>query len=161
MPAIVDKIPTMADEQLLNLFKNAIRMLSKSNNSDAQVVVGAIGQEWKKRLDLARIGVYSPDTPNIGMLATLGYHVGSVAGEKTSIRRKILAYVLEKELPLVGSPAYTHEWGSPTSPKRYEKLIKFFYGHLNNKAHAENAQAIIEWSEDLEWVQSNYAHLAS
>jgi hypothetical protein len=160
MPGLINKIPTMSDEQLLNLFKNAIRLLSKSNSTDAQLVITTVGQEWKKRLDLARTGMYSPQTPDIGMLATLGYHVGSVNGEKTPIRRKILAHLLEGELPMVSSAAYTDGWGAPNSGKRYEKLIHFFGSHLNNKAHADNSQAIIEWAEDLDWVQNNYAHLA-
>jgi len=160
MSDITKKIPKLADDELLNLFKNAVRLLSKSENTPALEVVNAVGKEWKKRLELARAGKYSPATPDIGMLATLGYRVGSVNGEKTAIRRKILAHIMEGELPFVGSPAYTDEWGVPNSSKRYQKLTRVFGGNLNNKAHVDNAQAIIEWSEDLEWVQNKYHHLA-
>jgi hypothetical protein len=67
---------------------------------------------------------------------------------------------MEGELPMVGSPAYRDEWGTPKSPKRYQKLIHFFEGQLNNSANAEKPQAMIEWAEDREWAQQNYAHLA-
>ena len=94
------------------------------------------------------------------MLATLGYRVGAINGEKTEIRRQIFTQLIEGELPMVCSPDYANEWGKPNSSKRFQKLVHFFYGHLNNRAHVNNAKAMIEWAEDLEWVQKNYAHLA-
>jgi hypothetical protein len=150
----------MSDEELLNLFTNAIVKLTNEPNAAASSVKAAVEREWKKRLDRARKGRYSPVTPQIGMLATLGYRVGKVNGEKGSVRRKILAHVIEGELPMVGSPAYTDEWGTPRSQERYRKLIHFFDGQLNNSANAEKPQAMIEWAEDREWVQQTYGHLA-
>jgi hypothetical protein len=95
------------------------------------------------------------------MLATLGYHVGSVSGERTSVRRKILSRVLEEQLPMVGSPAYTYEWGTPNSAKRYQKLVHVFESQINNPANHNKPnmeKAMIEWREDLEWVRKTYEH---
>jgi hypothetical protein len=87
-----------------------------------------------------------------------------VNGEKTPIRRQVLKLVLEQlQLPIVGSPAYTDEWGEPNSSKRYEKLIRFLESQLSNPGNINRPnmeKAMIEWAEDLEWVQRNYAHLA-
>jgi hypothetical protein len=47
----------MNDEQLLQLFKNANRMLLKGPNAKAESAIAAIESEWKKRLDLARAGI--------------------------------------------------------------------------------------------------------
>jgi len=159
MPAIVTKIPTMKDDDLLNLFHNASQMLSKGQNVDAESVIVAIDREWTARLNRARAGRYSAQTPAIGMLSTLGYHVGTVQGEKTPIRRQILKYLLERQLPMVGSPAYTDEWGAPNSRERYQKLVRFLESFINSPQQQDNAAAIIMWSEDLEWVQTTYAHL--
>ena len=126
MPKITAQIPKMSDDELFNLFKNAIRLLAKDENDAARSVINAIGREWQKRLERARAGKYSPETPQVGMLATLGYHVGQVSGEPMAVRRKILAHLMEERLPFVGSPAYTDEWGSPKSRKRYHKLVDFF-----------------------------------
>ena len=152
----------MNDKELLQLFKNANRMLSKGPNVQADSAIAAIECEWKNRLDLARSGLYKYEQPQIGMLATLGYHVGNTEGEPTPIRRMILKNLLERQLPIVESPAYTDEWGPPNSPTRYWKLVRFLGGQLSNPRN-ENApnmgKAMIEWSEDLEWVEKSFSHL--
>ena len=152
----------MKDTELLQLFKNANRILLKGPNDRADSVIAEIEQEWKKRLQLARAGKYVPKPPSEGMLATLGYHVGDTAGEKPQIRRLILKQLMERQLPLVQSPAYTDEWGTPNSSKRYWKLVRFMGGQLNNPRHtnARNMdRAMIEWSEDLDWIKTTFAHL--
>jgi hypothetical protein len=164
MSMVIEKIPKMSDEDLLNLFRNAAKSLTKSPNHEAASVIKVIGNEWTKRLDQARAGTSSTERPNDGMLATLGYRVGSVNGEKTPIRRKILELILEQlQLPIVGSPAYTDEWGDPNSSKRYNKLVRFLESQLTNPSNINRpnmGKAMIEWAEDLEWVQTKYAHLA-
>lgn len=95
MPSIVSKIPIMTDEDLLNLFRNAIAKCTQGPNEAAQLVKVAVEREWKNRLDRARAGNVSVASPNVGLLATLGYRVGSVKGEKTSIRRMILHTLLK------------------------------------------------------------------
>lgn len=157
---IVQRIPKMSDEELLNLFKNAVRMLSNSANAEAESVLAAVAKEWKLELDGAVAGQFFTERPTKGMLHELGYRVGQ-EGEKTPIRRQILKRVIELELPLVSSPAYTHEWGTPNSSKRYWKLTRFLEGQLSNPAYREMEKAMIEWFEDLEWVKKTYAHLAS
>jgi hypothetical protein len=87
-----------------------------------------------------------------------------VNGEKTAIRRQILELLLEQlQLPIVSSPAYTDEWGEPNSSKRYNKLVRFLESQLTNPSNLNRPnmeKAMIEWAEDLEWVQKKYAHLA-
>lgn len=165
MSMVIEKIPKMSDEDLLILFHNAAKSLSKEPNLEAASVIKAIGNEWTKRLDHARAGTRSTERPNDGMLATLGYRVGSVNGEKTPIRRQILELLLEQlQLPIVGSPAYTDEWGEPKSSKRYKKLVRFLESQLTNPSNINRPnmeKAMIEWAEDLEWVQKNYAQLAN
>jgi hypothetical protein len=160
---IMEKIPKMNDEELLALFRNAISKLSTDLKGAAESIIDGVEHEWKKRLHRARAGRYLAARPSDGMLATLGYRVGNVSGEKTPNRRLILKLLLERQLPMVGSPAYTDEWGAPNSSKRYEKLTRFLGSQLNNPANCNRPnmeKAMIEWGEDLEWVQRTYAHLA-
>jgi hypothetical protein len=160
MLKILSAVPTMSDSQLLNLFKNAAQRISKGANADAESALAAVECEWKQRLERARDGEIVAERPSKGMLQELGYKVGE-NGERTQVRRQILALLLEREVPLVGSPAYTDEWGTPNSPKRYWKLVRFFESQLTNPAHRKMEKATIEWREDLEWVRRNYEHLAS
>jgi hypothetical protein len=88
MSMIIQKIPNMNDEDLLILFQNAAKSLSKGPVLEAASVIKAIGSEWTIRLDRARAGTRTAERPNDGMLATLGYRVGSLNGEKTPVRRK-------------------------------------------------------------------------
>jgi hypothetical protein len=157
MQKIIENIPTMSDEQLLNVFNNAIRKLAKNAAADAEAVVAAVEREWELRMERVQVGLLA-ERPTKGMLHELGYKVGEY-GEAAPIRRMILKHVLERELPLVSSPAYTKEWGAPNSPQRYRKLVRFLEGQLSNPAYHNMARAMIEWSEDLEWVQRNYASL--
>lgn len=60
----------------------------------------------------------------------------------------------------MSSPAYVDEWGLALSSKRYSKLTQFLESQLTNPAHHYMERAMIEWAEDLEWVQKHYAHLA-
>jgi hypothetical protein len=157
--AIIPIIPKLRDDQLLNLFINATRILSARPDVEARRVILAIEHEWKRRLDRARAGKYLPQNPKIGMLGTLGYHVGAVQGAKTTIRRQILKHVLEGQLPMVGSPAYTDEWGSPNSQKRYLKLsrvLESFLRDKNNNERPNMEKAMLEWREDLEWLRHTY-----
>jgi hypothetical protein len=161
MPTIVELIPRMTDRELLNVFENATRKLSENKNvAAAESALSAIESEWKKRLDGARAKPHRQDSPSVGMLATLGYRVGATNGETKAARRRILKHVLEGHLPLVSSPGYTDEWGLPNSTKRYSKLIQFLESQLNNPANREHERAMIEWSEDLDWVQQNCPHLS-
>ena len=48
------------------------------------------------------------------------------------------------------------------SPKRYWKLVRFLESQISNPRNnnAPNMEkAMIEWSEDLEWVRRTFSHL--
>ncbi len=156
MNKIVNKIPSLEDAELIQMFKNAMRVLSKGENAQAELVKVAIEQEWKRRVERAQAGGPSWERPTKGMLHELGYHVGE-NGERREIRRRILKHVLEGELPLVSSIAYTLEWGSPGTKQRYWKLTRFLEGQIANRAYEYMEKAIIEWSEDLDWVREPYS----
>jgi len=161
MANIIDRIPGMTDEDILVLFQNAINKLSDTRMHEAAAnTLSAIEREWQSRSLHSRARTERYESPTTGMLANLGYHVGSTNGQTAAVRRRILKHVLERQLPLVSSFRYTDEWGPPNSPKRYSKLSQFLANQLTNPANRAKTRAIMEWSEDLDWMQQNYQHLA-
>jgi hypothetical protein len=158
--SVEERIRTMTDQQLLNLFGNATKQLVEGKELEkAENVLSAIESEWKARLDDVRIKPDRTGSPSVGMLATLGYRVGAKNGETKAARRRILKHVLERVLPLVDSLEYTMQWGLPNSVKRYSKLVQFLQSQLTNPANSEHGRAVLEWNEDLDWVQHTYGHL--
>jgi hypothetical protein len=151
----------LSDAELFGLFKNANRMLSRGPNIQVDSVIAEIEREWKNRSKMVRAGVHEYTSPQEGMLATLGYHVGNQNGERTPVRCLILKQVIERELPLVQSPAYTDEWGPPKSSKRYHKLVRVIESQLSNSRHnsmPNMERSMIEWSEDLEQIPVDFTH---
>src|SRR5690242_11538479 len=114
-PAVLQNLDGRSEADLLIIFTNCARLLAKGPSENAQLVVAAVEKEWQRRAQ-----VWSGDArPNEGMLSALGYHVGN-NGESLAVRRRILRHVIEGELPIVGSVAYTSEWGGPGTQTRFE-----------------------------------------
>jgi len=159
--SILDKIANMNDNDLQQLYLNAIEIISKNkpNKSQAKEVLQTISDEWAHRLRECKKGDYKPSYPKEGMLAFLGYHVGQ-NGTKTKIRHKILDFIIHKDLPLVQSPAYSFEWGGPLSNKRYKKLLRTLKSLSESKEGLSNMEkAIIEWREDIDYIVNQYGEL--
>lgn len=155
---VISGIPLKNDNELLKLYKNAVRLISNDRFPDAPAVIECIEEEWGNRLAQAKDGDYRATTPNIGMLKSMGYAVGE-SGEKTPIRRFILDKIMTANLPIVGSPAYTFEWGDKDSTKRYKKLhrtIQSFISGAITRNQPNWEKAIIEWQEDLDFIEEEY-----
>lgn len=156
---VLEKIPSMSDIEISRLFSNAIAMLAKDKgNGPATMALAAIEEEWRRRSELGRQGKYKSGRPEMGMLSFLGYHVGHVNGEKPVVRRRILMFAFEGELPFVQSPMYMDEWGQPRSSKRYWKLVRSleaFKYDAENRKQPNMEKAIMEWEADLQWLREN------
>jgi hypothetical protein len=155
-PVILDRLQSKNDEDLLNIFKNCMRVLAGGPNEEASLVIEGLQREWERRVSRS---TYTIVRPNVGMLAELGYRVGN-NGERLSVRRQILKHVVERGLPVVGSVAYTAEWGKPKTRERVQKLTNFFVGMIENaRGNPDMTTAVAHWEADLEWVQEQYGHL--
>ena len=154
---IVKKTPDLNDQELLKLFKNASRYKREGKRTaEASRILSAISAEWKRRLEAAERGYYKATLPKIGMLRTLGYSVGE-NGVKTKLRREILDYIMEGPLPIVESPAYTFEWGEPLTNTRFHKLTRSLRAFIDGAENREGMEkSMIEWMEDLEYLESMY-----
>ena len=150
-------IQTLTEDSYANLlqrFMNAVSWIAQERQVDlAKKMVSAIQEEWKRRRTLRDTFVCF-DRPEVGMLAALGYHVGHIQGQPSRIRRQILKYILEGELPMVHSANYTDEWGEPNSSTRYWKLVRFLQNNIeSNQTKLDMKLAVKQWSEDLLWVE--------
>ncbi len=155
---ILSSIPNMDDQKLTRLLVNAQKLLLKNpENGDAVVVMGAIQTEWERRLQMFEAGNYKASTPEQGILSVIGYKVGN-EGEKPTVRRKLLDYILTSDLPPVGSPAYMAEWGQKRSATRYRKLHRVIRVLASSGATLGNMdKAVIEWEDDLIYLEQKWA----
>jgi len=151
MTGIVAKIPSMDDNKLMTLFKNAHRE-NKKGNPNALAVLGAIQDEWRSRIQRARSGNYKATMPKKGMLSAFGYSVGA-SGVVRNKRLELLDLIFESDLPIVGSPAYTIEWGEKSSKERYLRMHRTLIGLVNSNKNFESMeQAVDDWVSDLKYV---------
>ena len=158
---VLKVIPTLDDNRLYQLFLNALKLKDTEKEDEANLVLNGIQKEWKRRKEAFVEGKYKSSLPKMGMLATLGYHVGETQGVKKKFRQEILKYIVTEELPLVQSPAYTLEWGEKNTCKRLKKLSNslsaFIYdAQQGYKANSNFDMAIMDWSDDLEFLKENF-----
>ena len=150
----------MSDNELSKLFTNALELIHNKKMVDsAQQVLEAIEVEWSKRLEAYKDGEYKADTPEKGVLKTLGYRVGNdgVSSEK---RKMLIDYLLNQQLPPVGSPAHMAEWGEPSSKQRYRKahrVIQVLKSSASTLGYMDKAAK--EWAEDLDYMEKTWGHL--
>ena len=151
------------DNALLVMYQNCIRAIFENTKfaQQAKLQMVEICNIWECRLNSAKIGNYKADTPETGILKTVGYHVGN-SGEKRARRQKILDFVMSSRLPPVGSPAYMLEWGEPYSKERYRKLHRVLTVFRSGGLHdARREEACRHWGEDLEYIESKWRDLIS
>ena len=75
---VIEKIPSMSDNELSRLFANVMDFIDKKKQLDDAVrVKEAIQQEWQRRLNAFEQGKYKAETPEKGVLSTIGYRVGN------------------------------------------------------------------------------------
>ena len=87
MNRVIDAIPGMSDEDLMTTWQNSLRLLSRSDNRPAETVRDAVEAEWDKRAEGTQTGTDKSGPPKIGMLATLGSHVGETHSIGPATRR--------------------------------------------------------------------------
>jgi hypothetical protein len=139
-------------EKLVTLWHNA---LSYRNPRKGNIVRDIVEQEWKRReIDLhERSNGFVPET---GLLAALGYRVGSTRGLKTELRQAILTRVYYVDLPLVYSRSYMAQWGKPKSSQRRRKLTNTLIGFIESKnGQSCFEKAVRDWSEDLDYLHEH------
>jgi len=173
---IVAKLPTMKVREIMQLWKNAVTILSDekrvSMHANARAVISAIGNEWNRR----RRTPIDPDeffrwpttevgrsSGNIttdgwlveGVLQFMGYKVGKTEGLPTRLRQRILNEIFTGVIPPVFPHRYLDEWGDPGSAHRLRKLAETLAALTRNAKRRRDsimATAIEHWEQDLEFL---------
>ena len=157
---VIEKIPSMSDNELSRLFANVMDFIDKKKQLDDAVrVKEAIQQEWHRRLNAFEQGKYKAETPEKGVLSTIGYRVGN-DGLPAEKRKLLLDYLIEEILPPVGSPAHMAEWGEPETRICYMKAHRVIQVLASSgKTLGYLDKATNEWLEDLKYLEESWGHL--
>lgn len=147
----------MSDIELEQMYRNCVEAIvrDKANKAGAEKRLEEINAVWRARLSAAAAGQYKADSPETGVLKTVGYQVGG-DGLPPDARRQRLDYVMSGELPFVGSPAHMLEWGDPLSLSRYRKLHRVLAGFATS-ARSQGprmAAAADDWTQDLAYIEA-------
>lgn len=149
----------LSDGELEQMYRNCIEAITRDKviviRLAAEARLEEINAVWKERLAAAAAGHYKADSPERGVLATVGYKVGG-DGLPQGARRVRLDFVMTGELPFVGSPAHMLEWAEPRSRARYRKLHRVIAGFATS-ARSQGphmASAAEEWTEDLAYIEA-------
>jgi len=151
-------LDAMDDNKLEIMYRHCLAaiMENKPNKADAEKRIGEINAVWQKRLRAADAGDYKAESPEIGVLRTVGYRVGN-DGLATSARWALLDHVMSGVLPFVGSPAHMLEWGDADSLVRYRKLHRVIASFRTSVRNQEwLARAFDDWGEDLDYLEREW-----
>ena len=159
-PVIIEQLTT---DQQITLRRNCAKVISDGRGSEeeqktAQERIDKVNAYWEELVQFSEENQFQPHMlPAVGMMAVMGYHVGN-DGVARMRRRQILREVIEEPLPFVHTPMYMHEWGTPKSRERVDKVCSFFLGEINRPRGntRDFERAISEWEDDLEYVKRTW-----
>ena len=148
----------MSDNELSKLFTNALELIhNKKMVKDAQEVLKAIQAEWSKRLDAYNDGKYKAETPEKGVLKTLGYRVGN---DGVGIENEeYLSTICSTNNYHPWSPVHMAEWGEPSSNsyRKAHRVIQVLKSSASTLGYMDKAER--EWEEDLAYMEKTWGHL--
>ena len=135
-----------------SLIDKELRESERSRKKTLERRIAVIKTELRKRYERKELA----GTPEKGLLATMGYRVGEIAGLRSEFRRRLLSEIVEGPILWVGDWAYMSEWGSDGSKTRLHKLQRCLKAFLGNPAHDGNTRAKRDWEADLKWLETEY-----
>jgi hypothetical protein len=145
-------VPSLDFGKLITMWHNS---LSYRDPREGGLVRDIVEHEWINR-EVNLLEFSNEIVPEIGLLATLGYRVGSTRGLNSNLRQAILERVCSAELPLVFSHSYMAQWGEPDSWKRKRKLQNTLIAFIESKnGQPCFGKAVRDWSEDLVYLQEH------
>jgi hypothetical protein len=167
--------PNLEGDRLRDRLQGVFRILAKPDHAlreEAQKLRQEISCTWRIRAAQGKWfpwpttstcrggrGLRGVDWRPQGMLSVLGYRVGETEPTEQEIRRCILEYAFECDLPPVNDPAYHEEWGQPRTAQRLHKLANTL-ATLTRNAKRRNAvslaRAIHDWERDLAFLRDRY-----
>jgi hypothetical protein len=172
-------IRSMEPFDLISVWENARRILNdprkQEQHEKVATVIRGIEAEWIRRnasgnpdeyfdwpTTEARGGDGSLSLENVqksGVLGQLDYHVGRTLGQSDAYRRRTLAKIFERPIPLSLNGFKPEEWGQPGSAQRLRKMaysIAAFTRSAKRKRLSSFDEAIRHWEADLRYLHDQY-----
>jgi len=164
----------LSSSQLFEEYRDCIRRLGPKPYKVREVIKfkDAILAEWAHRriesqLDeyfhwpmtvapMGLTGIKSFNSPENGMLAAFGYHVGKTSALDTFARRTILDDIFSIQLPPLVSAQYMQEWAEPRTPTRLKKLAYTLAALTRNEKRRGLTVAPSERESDFAYLYSEY-----
>ena len=98
---------------------------------------------------------------DMGVLATMGYHVGNSSSLLPHQRREILRKAYEDYIPFV-ERNYMLKWGAPKTSTRLARIAEYLVYLITERAKAQNQDfqdnttCIADWESDLRWLKEEF-----
>lgn len=182
---MVERLHSWSGSQLAQAWLNQVKKLampercSASDLELAREMIRQIGVAWKARrtapewkADWLTVSARDPRrrsgatgieaSPDVGLLQTLGYHVGETQPVEKRLRQQILREIFDGELPPVDSPKHMQEWGEPGTEHRMRKLaltlasLNLLSDYGDQKRRLSFRRAIAEREADLQFLHEEY-----
>lgn len=98
---------------------------------------------------------------DMGVLATMGYHVGNSSSLLPHQRREILRKAYEDYIPFVEGN-YMLTWGAPKTSRRLKRIAEYLVYLITERTEAQNQDfqdnttCIADWESDLRWLKKEF-----
>jgi hypothetical protein len=174
---LIEALPRQSMGNLRQQWLNLQNMIAKiGRHKGLKHFEVALLAEWERRHHLAVTDPDHFDWPSTeagkgdgsmpfenwhseGMLAFLGYRVGTTQGVDDQVRRQILNAAFASVLPPVNDRQYLREWAGPSSAPRLRRLaneIARFARNAKRKRSANMESAISDWEDDLQYLYRQF-----
>ena len=174
---LIEALPRQSMGNLRQQWINLQAMIAKvGRQKGLKRFEAALFAEWERRHNLAVSDPDHFDWPSTeagksdgsmpfenwhseGMLAFLGYRVGTTQGVGDQIRRQILNAAFATVLPPVNDRHYLREWAGPATAPRLRRLaneIARFARNAKRKRSANMEIAIADWEDDLGYLYRQF-----
>ena len=174
---LIEALPRQSMGNLRQQWLNLQNMIAKvGRHKSLKRFETALLAEWERRHHLAVTDPDHFDWPSTeagrgdgsmpfenwhseGMLAFLGYRVGTTQGVGDQVRRQILNAAFATVLPPVNDQQYLKEWAGPSSALRLRRLayeIARFARNAKRKRSTNMENAIADWEDDLHYLYRQF-----
>jgi hypothetical protein len=169
----ISGLPRAHPTELLSLFWSCVSTTGGADSAArANKAISALEREWQRRSQASEYFVWprsfvppgsgtldTVDAPDRGIFSALGYRVGKVQGQPTSVRHFVLDYIFFRTLPPLNGPLYMQKWAKPETPRRLQSMAYFLARtswNAQRRTRQDLTQAISDWTHDLRYLKDRY-----
>ncbi len=145
-------------------FRNCLRTSLESDQGPMVSTAASLMQYFEKVWTDERTRLPSGvnlKSPEPGLLASVGYHVGYSPTVSETLRRALLDHIMNADvLPPIRDEIYMVQWGSPRSLKRLNKLQSVLARLADEKRGDPRFEtAVRNWDDDAKYLRNRWGSL--